>query len=176
MWPAFLFVWKTPKEKVFQKRCVRNSFRSFFFEVGKLGPEEEVVPTTVVKTKHGLSIKVAEKQKLRIVSSFSFFQWNRNFSFFSLSFHLFFSYSEASPIGLECPNIVFLFFLQFEAKKKQQQLFFFLFLPSIYRSTKLYFSLWLFFSFCSIRFPGPGHKANLFLFLGVPIGAPWSYR
>ena len=191
MWPAFLFVWKTPKEKVFQKRCVRNSFRSFFFEVGKLGPEEEVVPTTVVKTKHGLSIKVAEKQKLRIVSFFSFFQWNRNFSFFSLSFHLFFSYSEASPIGIECQPCFSFLFTVWSKKNSNSCFFFFSCLPYVEVRNFIFLFDFFFFStqhklltefphqelfFCSIRFPGPGHKADLFLFLGVPIGAPWSYR
>ena len=109
--------------------------------------------------------------------------------FFLCLFIFFFSNSELSPIGLECPNIVFLFFLQFEAKKNHFFFVFFSWLPYIearnfiflfdffFFSTQLkllteFRHQELFFSFCSIRFPGPGHKANLFLFLGAPVGAP----
>ena len=117
------FCVKNCKEKVFQKRCVRNSFKSFFFEVGKLGPEEEVVPTTVVKTKHGLSIKVAEKQKLQDCVFLLFFL-KQKFLVFFFVFSSFFFLQWGLTNWPWVPNLVFLFFLQFEAKKTTTVVFF----------------------------------------------------
>ena len=185
------FCVKNCKEKVFQKRCVRNSFRSFFFEVGKLGPEEEVVPTTVVKTKHGLSIKVAEKQKLQDCLSSLFFETEIS-RFFSLSFHLFFLTVRTHQLALSAQTLFFFSFYSLKQKKTTTVVFFSFLAFHIKKYKTLFFSLTFFFfstqhklltefphqelfflSFCSIRLPGPGHKANLFLFLGVPIiGAP----
>ena len=134
------FCVKNCKEKVFQKRCVRNSFRSFFFEVGKLGPEEEVVPTTVVKTKHGLSIKVAGKKKLQDCVFLLFFLKQKFLGFFLCLFIFFFLTVRPHQLALSAQTLFFFSFYSLK-QKKQQQLFFFLFLPSICRSTKLYFSL-----------------------------------
>ena len=161
--------------------------------MGKLGPRRRSKPTTVVKTKHGLSIKVAEKQKLQDCVFLLFFL-KQKFLVFFFVFSSFFFLQWGLTNWPWVPTLFFFSFYSLKQKKQQQLFFFFSCLPHIEVRNFIFLFDFFFFStqhklltefphqelfflsFCSIRFPGPGHKANLFLFLGVPIGAPWSYR
>ena len=127
----------------------------------------------MVKTKHGFSIKVAEKQKLLDCVFLLFFLKQKFLVFFLVFSSFFFLTVRPHQLALSA-NLVFLFFLQFEAKKNNNSCFFFFScLPYVEVRNFIFLFDFFFFStqhklltefphqelfflsFCSIRFPGP---------------------